>query len=50
MGGRLTGIDLRADEHREVARLLQRYLPDIEVWAYGSRVKDAAWPLPIWIW
>ena len=39
-----TGIDLRADEHREVARLLQRHLPDIEVWAYGSRVKGAARP------
>ena len=24
MGGELTGIDLRADEHREVARLLQK--------------------------
>ena len=31
MGGKLTGIDLRADEHREVTRLLQRYLLDTEV-------------------
>ena len=44
MGGTLTGIDLRADQHREVARLLQRYLPDSEVWACGSRVKGAARP------
>ena len=44
MRGELTGIDLRADEHKEVARLLQRYLPDTEVWAYGSRVKFTARP------
>ena len=44
MRGELTGIDLRADEHKEVARLLQRYLPDTEVWAYGSRVKFTAKP------
>ena len=41
MGDELTGIDLRTDQHREVARLLQRHLPDTEVWAYGSRVKGA---------
>ena len=45
MEGKLTGIDLRADQHREVARLLQRYLPDTGVWAYGSRVKGAARPV-----
>ena len=44
MEGELTGIDLRADEHREVTRLLQHYLPDTEVWAYGSRVKGAVRP------
>lgn len=44
MGGELTGIDLRTDEHREVVRLLQRHLPDTEVWAYGSRVKGNARP------
>ena len=44
MKGELTGIDLRADQHREIARLLQRYLPDTEVWAYGSRVKGTARP------
>ena len=44
MKGELTGIDLRADQHREVARLLQRHLLDTEVWAYGSRVKGSARP------
>ena len=44
MKGELTDIDLRADEHREVVRLLQHHLPDTEVWAYGSRVKGAARP------
>ena len=44
MGGELTGIDLRADQHKEVARLLQHHLPDTEVWAYGSRVKGPARP------
>ena len=44
MEGELTGIDLRADEHREVVRLLQHHLPDTEVWAYGSRVKGTARP------
>lgn len=44
MGGELTGIDLRADEYREVVRLLQHHLPDTEVWAYGSRVKGTARP------
>ena len=41
MKGKLTGIDLRADEHREVARLLQRHLPNTEVCAYASRVKQS---------
>ena len=44
MEGELTGIDLRADEHKEVVRLLQHHLPDTEVWAYGSRVKGNARP------
>ena len=44
MGGKLIGIDLRADEHKEVVRLLQRHLPNTEVWAYGSRVKGTARP------
>ena len=37
-------IDLTAAEREEVAALLQRYLPDTEVWAYGSRVKFTANP------
>ena len=44
MKGELTGIDLRAEQHKEVVRLLQHHLPDTEVWAYGSRVKCAARP------
>ena len=44
MRGELTGIDLRADEHKKVVRLLQHHLPDTEVWAYGSRVKGTARP------
>ena len=44
MGGKLTSIDLKADEHKEVVRLLQHHLPDTEVWAYGSRVQGAARP------
>ena len=37
-------IDLTAAQREEVAALLQRYLPDTEVWAYGSRVKFTAKP------
>ena len=44
MKGELTGINLRADEHKEIVRLLQHHLPDTEVWAYGSRVKGTARP------
>ena len=44
MKGELTGIDLKADQHKEVVRLLQHHLPDTEVWAYGSRVKGTARP------
>ena len=42
MGGELTGIDLKADDHKEVVRLLQHHLPDTKVWAYSSRVKGTA--------
>ena len=40
----LNNIDLTAAQRKEVAALLQRYLPDTEVWAYGSRVKCTAKP------
>lgn len=32
-------IDLTDKQYREVMALFERYIPDIEVWAYGSRVK-----------
>ena len=37
-------IDLTAAQREEAAALLQRYLPNTEVWAYGSRVKFTAKP------
>lgn len=37
-------IDLTADQRRTVLGLLNRYLPDTTVWAYGSRVKWASHP------
>lgn len=35
-------IDLRPEHLSEVKRLIKSYLPDTEVWAYGSRVKGLA--------
>ena len=37
-------IDITAAQMAEVAALLKRYVPDTEVWAYGSRVKFTANP------
>lgn len=37
-------IDLRPDHLDEVRRLLARFLPESEVWAYGSRVTGKAEP------
>ena len=44
MSKALNNIDLTAAQRKEVAALLQRYLPDTEVWAYGSRAKFTAKP------
>ena len=44
MSKALNNIDLTTAQRKEVAALLQRYLPDTEVWAYGSRVKLTAKP------
>lgn len=44
MSKALNNIDLTAAQRKEVAALLKRYLPDTEVWAYGSRVKFTAKP------
>lgn len=40
----LQNIDLSADQREEVESLLKHYLPNTEVWAYGSRVKFTAKP------
>ena len=32
------GIDLPAEQLRLVTELIEEFLPDVEVWAYGSRV------------
>jgi predicted nucleotidyltransferase len=37
-------IELRQDEWEIVRELLQRHLPDREVWAFGSRVRRTAKP------
>ncbi len=38
------GIDVAADHHRAVLRLIRTHLPDTEVWAHGSRVKRTGRP------
>ena len=35
---------MTASQRREVLALLQQYLPNTEVWAYGSRVQFTAKP------
>ncbi len=37
-------IDLSDEEYREVMALVERYIPWVEVWVYGSRVKHTAKP------
>jgi len=37
-------LDITVKQHQELAALLSRYLPDVEVWAFGSRVKCSARP------
>lgn len=44
MGRELENIDLTVAQRKEILSLLKRYLPDTEVWAYGSRVKFTAKP------
>lgn len=41
---RTCGIDLTSNQRAEVLALLNRCIPDTEVWAYGSRVKFTAKP------
>ncbi len=40
----LNDIDLSISQRNEIAILLRSYLPDTEVWAYGSRVKFTSRP------
>ena len=44
MGKELDNIDLTVSQRKEILSLLKHYLPDTEVWAYGSRVKFTAKP------
>jgi type I restriction enzyme S subunit len=44
MNDALKDIDLLPEQREEVKRLLKKYLPNTEVWAYGSRVKFSAKP------
>ena len=44
MGREFDNIDLTSAQRQEVTTLLDRYLPDVEVWAYGSRVKFSTKP------
>ena len=37
-------IDITAEERETVLTLLQRHLPGVEAWAYGSRTKSTAHP------
>ena len=37
-------IDLTVTQRQEIASLLKQYLPDTEVWAYGSRVQFTSKP------
>ena len=37
------GLDVRPQEWETVRRILQRLVPDREVWAFGSRVDGRAW-------
>lgn len=37
-------IDLTPQQRKVILSLLNKYLPDVEVWAYGSRVTGTARP------
>ena len=42
MNSELDRLELSEAQKQEVAALLKRYLPDTEVWAYGSRLTHTA--------
>lgn len=37
-----TAMDITNEQHKILLDLLRQYIPDVAVWAYGSRVKHAA--------
>lgn len=44
MGRKPDNLDLTDTQYNEILSLLEHYLPNTEVWVYGSRVKSAAKP------
>jgi uncharacterized protein len=38
----ITGIDITEQQQKTLLELLNHYIPGVEVWAYGSRVKFTA--------
>lgn len=42
--GQNATIDMTDDQHALILDLIKKYLPNITVWAYGSRVKRTARP------
>ncbi len=41
----MTGaLEITTEQRKALATTLQRFIPDVAVWAYGSRVKGAARP------
>ena len=44
MDREFANIDLTIEQHKEVLTLLNKYIPNTDVWAYGSRVKFTSRP------
>ena len=44
MGRELKNIDLTVEQRKKIALLREHYLPDTEVWAYGSRITFTSQP------
>jgi predicted nucleotidyltransferase len=40
----ISNIDISLQDHAILFRFLDEYLPDTEIWAFGSRVKGTARP------
>lgn len=41
------GLQISDNEWQQVSAILQRYLPQYEIWAFGSRVKGNAKPYSV---